>query len=161
MTSAFHIRPAAASDAAFITACIHALAEFEKLAHACQATEDAIRTSLFGPGVRAYALIAEVDSQAVGFAVYFYNYSTFLAKPGIYIEDAYIQPEHRSKGIGAALFRYLAKKAVEEGCGRLEWWVLDWNRRAIDFYERIGAVAMDAWTVQRIEGAALLKLARA
>lgn len=147
------------SDAATITAFIRELAEFEKLAHACEATEEKILASLFAPDAKAYAIMAEVGGEPVGFALYFYNYSTFLAKPGIYIEDAYVRPEHRSKGIGEALFKHLAQKAIAEGCGRLEWWVLDWNSRAIDFYQRIGAVAMDEWTVQRVEGEALTRLA--
>lgn len=159
MTPRFSIRPAVVTDAPAIAQFIRDLAEFEKLADQCTATAENIARTLFAPNPKAFAVMAEVAGEPAGFALYFYNYSTFLGKYGIYIEDAYVRPEYRSKGIGEALFKHLAKQAVDEGCGRLEWWVLDWNRRAIDFYRRIGAVAMDEWTVQRVEGDALRMLA--
>ena len=154
------LRDAIAIDAPNIATFVRELAEFEQLADQCKATPDSIAATLFAPNPKAFAIMAEVDGEAVGFALYFYNYSTFLAQPGIYIEDAYVREAYRSHGIGALMFRHLARKALDEGCGRLEWWVLNWNQRAIDFYRRIGAVAMDEWTVQRVEGAALKALAQ-
>ena len=153
------LRDAAPADAAQIVTFIRDLAEYEKLAHACFATEALVEKWLFGPTPRAYCLMAEWEGKPAGFALYFYNFSTFLSKPGIYIEDLFVNPEFRRKGIAKRLFAHLAKKAVEEGCGRLEWWVLDWNEDAINFYRSIGAIAMDEWTVQRVEGEALTKLA--
>lgn len=153
------IRPAIATDVPTILRFIRELAEFEKLLHEVQATEQQLSASLFAPGAKAHALIAERDGMPVGFCLYFYNYSTFLARPGIYIEDVYVQPAHRSHGIGRQFFTHLAAQAQREGCGRLEWWVLDWNERALDFYRRLGAEPMTEWTVQRLQGEALAALA--
>lgn len=159
MREAVIIRPATRHDAAMIVQFIHDLAAYEKLSHVCAANVDLIEQWLFGTKPVAYAAIAEWDGEAVGFALYFYNFSTFLSKPGLYVEDVFVAPTHRGRGIGKQLFQYLAKQALAEGCGRLEWWVLDWNAPAIAFYRSIGAVAMDEWTVQRVEGAALQALA--
>ncbi|WP_342776897.1 GNAT family N-acetyltransferase [Hankyongella ginsenosidimutans] len=120
-----------------------------------------MRDSLFGATPRAYALLAEVEGQPVGFALWFYNYSTFLGRHGLYVEDVFVEPEQRGKGIGKAIFADLARRAVAQGCGRMEWWVLDWNAPSIAFYRAIGAAAMDEWTVQRLEGDALRALAHA
>ena len=135
------------------------LAEFEKLKHEVVATEDQLRETLFGETQYAHVIIAELDHQPVGFALYFYNYSTFLGKPGLYLEDLYVTPEARGKKVGKKLLVKLAQSALENNCGRFEWWVLDWNKNAIDFYRSIGAVGMDEWTVQRLDGQALIDLA--
>ena len=154
-----NLRNATPSDAAQIVSYIHALAEYEKLSHECFATQELVEKWLFSEQPRAYCLMAEWEGKPAGFALYFYNFSTFLSKPGIYIEDLFVSPEFRRKGIARQMFAHLAKKAVEEGCGRLEWWVLDWNVDAIEFYRTLGAKAMDEWTVQRIENDSLLALA--
>jgi GNAT superfamily N-acetyltransferase len=135
------------------------LAEFEKLVHECHSKAELIDQWLFGETPRAYCLMVEWDGKPAGFALYFYNFSTFLSQPGIYIEDVFVRPEFRRKGIARSVFRTLAQKAVAEGCGRLEWWVLDWNKDALTFYESLAAKPMDEWTVQRITGEALAKLA--
>lgn len=138
---------------------IKALAEYERLAHEVVATEADIRESLFGAQPHAEAVIARVGSEAVGFAVWFYTYSTFLARPGLYLEDVFVLPAWRGRGIGRALLGHLARLAVARGCGRMEWSVLDWNEPAIGFYRRIGAQPMDEWTVYRLTGDALRRLA--
>ena len=149
------IRAATPADVPLITSLVRELAEYEKLADQAVATEGDFQTALFGPSPKAHALIVEHDGQPAGFALYFYNFSTFLGRPGIYIEDVFIRPEFRRNGFGRAIFKYLAQKALAEGCGRVEWWVLDWNVPAIDFYRGLGAVAMNEWTVQRLTGDAL------
>src|SRR5471032_1185079 len=133
------IRPAKSADTALILSLIHELADFEKLLHEVVATEDQLRHELFGPRVVLQVLIAEVDGIGVGFALFFHNFSTFLAKPGIYLEDLYVKPAVRSHGVGLALLREIAKHAMGRGCGRFEWSVLDWNERALAFYRRLGA----------------------
>jgi len=140
---------------------IRELAEYEKLAHEVVATEQRLRQSLFPDHGRpaAEVVIAEQDARPAGFALFFHNYSTFLAKPGLYLEDLFVRPEYRGRGIGRGLLSYLAKLGRERGCGRLEWWVLDWNEPAIEFYRRIGARALDEWTVYRLTGPALAALA--
>jgi len=153
------IRRATPADIGTILRFILELAEFEKLAHMVVATEEILTQSLFGANAKAHALIAEVDGEAAGFCIYFYNFSTFLGRPGIYIEDIYVTPEQRSHGLGKCFFEYLAAKAADEKCGRLEWWVLNWNQRAIDFYTRLGAEPMDEWTVYRVSGDHLAALA--
>jgi GNAT superfamily N-acetyltransferase len=153
------IRSATLEDLPLITSLVRELAEYEKLAHQAVATEADFAESLFGPHPKAYALIVEHDGQPAGFAIYFYNYSTFLGRPGIYVEDVFIRPEFRRGGFGRAIFKYLAQKAVAENCGRMEWWVLDWNDPAIRFYAGLGAVPMDEWTVQRLTGDALKNFA--
>ncbi len=149
------IRAATPADVPLITSLVRELADYEKLADQAVATEADFQTALFGPSPKAYALIVEHEGQPAGFALYFYNFSTFLGRPGIYIEDVFIRPEFRRNGFGRAIFKYLAQKALDENCGRLEWWVLDWNAPAIDFYRGLGAVAMHEWTVQRLTGDAL------
>jgi GNAT superfamily N-acetyltransferase len=152
--------PATAEDTARILEMIRGLADYEKLSHMVTATEQKIRESLFGPRPAAEVLLGMCDGECAGFALFFPNYSTFLAQPGIYLEDLYVKPEHRGKGIGFALLQRLAKLAVERGCGRVEWAVLDWNQPSIDFYKKLGAVPMDEWTTFRLTGAALEKLGR-
>ncbi len=159
MTETCTIREATQDDCQLVLDYTIKLAVYEKLAHEVVATADTIRQSLFSPNATTHALIVERAGTPIGFAVYFYNFSTFLGRPGIYIEDVFIDPEHRGHGAGKQVFEYLAAKAVREKCGRLEWWVLDWNKPAIDFYERLGAVPMDEWTVYRISGDALTNLA--
>ena len=158
MTSA--IRPAEPADVPAIADLIRGLAQFEKLEHEVTLTEDLLAANLFGPRRYAEALIAEEDSVPVGFALFFHNFSTFLAKPGIYLEDLFVVPEQRGRGIGRALLQRLAKIAVERDCGRLEWAVLDWNRDAIGFYERLGARPNSEWTVYRLAGESLNSLGR-
>ena len=159
MSTNLKIRPAVASDAATLLGFICELAEFEKLAHEVRATEDDLRRSLFEENNGTEALIAEMDGKAVGSAIFFKSYSTFLAKPGIYLEDLYVSPSARSAGVGGALLKFLAKICLERNYGRLEWSVLDWNERAIKFYRSVGAVGLDEWTVQRMDEAALRKFA--
>jgi GNAT superfamily N-acetyltransferase len=153
------IRPAQASDCGLVLAFIRELAEYEKLLDRVQATEAKIREGLFGARPYAEAIIGEIDGAPCGFALYFHNYSTFLAQPGMYLEDLYVRPAARGHGMGLALIAHLAKLALARGCGRLDWAVLDWNTPAIEFYQRIGAVAQADWTGQRMEGAALAALA--
>jgi len=153
------IRPATENDTQVILRFIEKLAEYEKLSHEMVATEPALRESLFGNRVYAEVLLAHWGAEPVGFALYFYNYSTFLAQPGIYLEDLFVDPGHRGKGIGKALLVKLARIATERGCGRVEWAVLDWNQPSISFYRSLGAVAKDEWTVYRLTGDALKRLA--
>ncbi|MDX2095534.1 MAG: GNAT family N-acetyltransferase [Alphaproteobacteria bacterium] len=153
------LREAEAGDTALILGFIRELAAYEKLAHECVANEESLRQWLFCPQPKAYCVIAEWEGKPAAFALYFYNFSTFLGCPGIYLEDLFVRPEYRRKGIARRLFHYLAQKAVREGCGRLEWWVLDWNVDALAFYKGLGAQSMDEWTVQRISGESLRALA--
>ena len=147
------IRPATADDVPLILAFIRELAEFERLTHEVVATEDDLRRTLFGEHPYAEVIIASIEDEPVGFALFFHNYSTFLARPGLYIEDLYVREAHRGRGIGRAMLGHLARLASDRRCGRLEWWVLDWNERAIRFYERLGARPMSDWTVYRLTGA--------
>jgi len=156
---ALHIRPATADDAALILRLIRDLARYERAEDAVQTDEAGLRASLFGPGATAQALICEADAQPIGYAVYFYNYSTWLGRNGLYLEDLYVDPAHRGVGAGKALLQHLARQAVAEGCGRFEWSVLDWNQPAIDFYRAAGAQAQDEWTVYRLQGEALARFA--
>ena len=135
------------------------LAEYEKLGHEVEATEEMLNETLFGPRPYAEVIFAVIDGIEAGFALYFHNFSTFLGKPGIYIEDLYVIPEYRGKGVGREMLKHLASLAVERGCGRVEWWVLNWNP-ARKFYESIGARSMDEWVVYRLTGDKLDKLAR-
>jgi GNAT superfamily N-acetyltransferase len=153
------LRFAQETDAELILELIRALAEFEKLSHEMVADADTLRRSLFDRRV-AEVLIAEYGEAPAGFALFFHNFSTFLAKPGIYLEDLFIKPEFRGKGIGREMLAFLAKLAVERDCGRLEWAVLHWNRRAIDFYRRLDAQPLNEWTVYRLAGRALQDLSR-
>ncbi len=153
------IREATEEDVPLILSFIRELAEYEKLSHEVVATEDGLRDSLFGERRYAEVLIAAHEGAPAGFALFFHNFSTFLGKPGIYLEDLYVKPEFRGAGIGRKLLVHLARLAKSRGCGRLEWWVLDWNGPSIGFYEKLGAVPMDDWTVYRVSGAALEDLA--
>lgn len=154
-----HLRHATESDVPLVLTFIRELAGYERLAHEVVATEERLRRTLFGPRPFAEVVLAELEGEAVGFALFFHNYSTFLGLPGIYLEDLYVRPAARGAGVGRALLRHLARLAVERGCGRLEWWVLDWNEDAIRFYASLGARPMDEWTVFRLDGAALDRLA--
>jgi GNAT superfamily N-acetyltransferase len=153
------IRSATVYDVPLIRALIEGLAEYEKLRHECVATDALLQEALFGARPYAEVLIAEREGGAAGFALFFHNFSTFLARPGIYLEDLYVRPECRGHGVGKALLRRLAALAVERNCGRLEWSVLDWNADAIGFYEQLGARPQDEWTVYRVTGDALTHLA--
>lgn len=153
------IRPAVAADVPLILSFIRKLAEYEKLSHEVVATEGVLAAWLFGPNPRAHVVFASVEGKEVGFALYFYNFSTFLGKAGLYVEDIFVEEAFRGQGIGKALYRHLAAKAVAEGCGRMEWWVLDWNAPSIAFYEGIKARPMSEWTVYRLDGANLLEFA--
>lgn len=158
MTS--RIRPAEAADVPVIAELIRGLATFEKLDDQVSMTEERLAESLFGQHRYAETLLAEDDGTPVGFALFFHNFSTFLGLPGVYLEDLFVIPEYRGRGIGRALLRELARLAVERGCGRLEWSVLDWNSDAIGFYERLGARPNSEWTVYRLTGEALTSLGR-
>lgn len=147
------------SDVPEILSFIKELAKYEKLENEVTATEELLQESLFGEKRYAEVIFLEEDSQRIGFALFFNNFSTFLGVPGIYLEDLYIRPQFRGKGHGKRLLSYLAKLAVDRGCGRLEWWVLNWNKPAIDFYVSLGAKPMSEWTVQRMTGKALNDLA--
>lgn len=151
----FSVRAAELRDVAPMVQMIRELAEFEQLEHLVQVTPEKLRPHLFGERPVAEAMVAEVDGKAIAFALYFTNFSTFLAQPGLYLEDLYVQPAHRAKGVGEALLTRLAALAAERGCGRFEWSVLDWNANAIRFYERMGATVMPDWRICRISGAAL------
>jgi GNAT superfamily N-acetyltransferase len=154
------IRPATAVDVPTICRLIRALADYEKLSQEVVLDEVQLRQHLFGSRPYAEVLLAEQGTAVVGFALFFHNYSTFLGKPGIYLEDLFVQPENRGQGHGKALLLALAHLAVERGCGRLEWSVLDWNEPAIRFYESLGAVSMKEWTIMRVTGTALQSLAQ-
>ncbi|HSP08391.1 MAG TPA: GNAT family N-acetyltransferase [Candidatus Dormibacteraeota bacterium] len=155
-----NLRFAGVSDVPVIAELIRGLAHFEKLESEVTMTEDMLEKNLFGTRPYAEALLAEEGGAVVGFALFFHNFSTFLAQPGIYLEDLFVIPEQRGQGVGRALLERLAQVAVERECRRLEWAVLDWNRAAIDFYERLGATPNSEWTVYRLTGEALLGLAR-
>jgi len=155
----FTIRPAAPGDEALVLAFIRELAEYEKLLDSVVATEDSVRAALFAPNPRVFADIAEADGKPAGFALWFYNYSTFLARPGLYLEDLFVRPQFRGRGIGKGLLIHLAARAVNEGCGRLEWSVLDWNQPSIAFYQSLGARPVEGWTIYRLTGDALRNLA--
>jgi GNAT superfamily N-acetyltransferase len=158
MTDALSIRPATAADAGLIVHFIAALAEYEKLSHEAQASEEDIRRDLFGANPKVFCEVAEWDGKPVGFALWFYTYSTFQGRHGIWLEDLFVDPSMRGKGIGKALLAHLARRCVSEGLGRFEWWVLDWNEPSIEFYKAQGGVMQDDWTKVRVEGDALLKL---
>lgn len=154
------IRAAEPADVPLIADLIRQLAKFEKLEDQVETTEELLRAGLFGPRPYAETVIAEKDNQPIGFALFFHTFSTFLARPGIYLEDLFVLAEHRGRGVGRALLAHLAQLAVERGCGRLEWAVLNWNQEAIRFYERVGAKPNSEWTVYRLTGEALSSLGR-
>ena len=157
--SEIRIERATARDVSLILSLIKALAEYERLADQAVATEADLRESLFGPQARAEVAIAYAGGEAVGFAVWFHNYSTFLGRAGLYLEDLFVVPQWRGRGIGRQLLAYVARVAVARRCGRMEWSVLNWNEPAIRFYRRMGARAMDEWTVYRLTDEALTQLA--
>lgn len=156
--STVQIRPAVESDTPAILQLILGLAEYEKLSHEVVATEDRLRHTLFGAQPGAEVLLAHADSECAGFALFFPNYSTFLGQPGIYLEDLFVKPHWRGQGIGFALLQRLASLALERGCGRIDWQVLDWNQPSIDFYRKLGACPLDNWTTYRLTGEALQQL---
>ena len=154
----FTLRPAAPGDTAAIVGLITELAVFEKLEHLLEVTPQSLAPQLFGPRPAAECVVAEVEGRVVAFALFFHNFSTFLGRPGLYLEDLYVQPAHRGRGLGGALLRHLGALALERGCGRFEWSVLDWNAQAIAFYERMGAQLLPDWRICRVTGGALRAL---
>lgn len=158
--SALNIRPAKPEDAELIFELVSALAEYEKLAHEVVTNPGELRVVLFGEQAQAEVIIAEWQGKPAGFALWFHNFSTFRGRRGLYLEDLFVKPEFRGKGIGKALLKYLAKIAVERNCARFEWSVLDWNQPAIEFYEAMGARVMEDWRICRMDGDALTQLAR-
>lgn len=155
----FQIRRAVPEDTATIFDLIKKLAVYEKLEDAVTTKVEELKTNIFENGF-ARVLIAEENAKPVGFALYFYNFSTFLGKPGIYLEDLFVEPEHRGKGYGKALLKELARLAAEKGCGRLEWSVLDWNTPSIEFYKNLGAKPVDEWTVFRLDQEGIANLSK-
>jgi GNAT superfamily N-acetyltransferase len=154
------LRPARPEDADALVGLIRELAEFERLLHLVQATPEQLCRHLFGPRPAAEAVVAERDGRLVGFALFFTNFSTFLAQPGLYLEDLYVQPACRGEGLGRALLEHLGALANERGCGRFEWSVLDWNDNAIRFYEKMGATVLPDWRICRVTGEALARYRR-
>jgi GNAT superfamily N-acetyltransferase len=159
MSDEITVRPAEEHEVPVILQFIRDLARYEHLEHECVATEVTLRRTLFGARPFAEVVFACLDRQPVGFALFFHNYSTFLGRPGIYLEDLFVRPEARGHGVGRRLLTWLAALAVSRGCGRLEWSVLDWNEPSIAFYRKLGAQPMDEWTTFRVSGPALLQLA--
>ena len=157
-TGQFHIKPATIDDTPLVLKFIKGLAEYEKLEDECVATEDGLRKTMFGANPMAEAVIGYSGDQAVGFALFFHTFSTFLGAPSLYLEDLFVLPEWRGKGLGRQLLSYLARLAADRGCQRLEWAVLDWNEPSIGFYKGLGAVPLDEWTTYRLSGEALVKL---
>jgi len=155
----FEIRPASVEDVPVILAFIKKLAEYERLAHEVVATEDSLRESLFESRKTAEVAIGYCQKKPVGLVLFFHNYSTFLSRPGLYIEDLFVDEPYRRRGFGSALLRYVARLAIERNCGRLEWSVLDWNQPAVAFYTKLGAAPMSDWTVFRVTGESLANLA--
>lgn len=156
----FSIRFATEQDTTLILRFIGKLAEYEKLSGEVIATERDLKKHLFGEQPHAEVILGEYQEKPVGFALFFHNFSTFLGKPGLYLEDLFVEESERGKGYGKCLLSFLARVAVQRDCGRLEWWVLDWNKPAIDFYESIGAIPMDEWTTYRLTGPSLKQLAK-
>jgi len=157
--SSFEIRPPTKEEVHFVVQFIRELAEYERLSHECLITEEALQASLFADHPHAEARLAFLNGVPIGFCLFFLNFSTFLGKPGLYLEDLYVQPKYRNSGYGKQILAYLANLALERGCGRFEWSVLDWNEPSIAFYRKIGAEPMNDWTVQRLTGDALTQLA--
>lgn len=154
------LRPARIDDAEALVGLIRELADFEQLSHLVVVTPGQLAAQLFGPRPAAEAVVVEREGRLVAFALFFTNFSTFLGRPGLYLEDLYVQPAHRGAGLGRALLSHLGRLAVERGCGRLEWSVLDWNRHAIHFYEKMGATVMPEWRICRVAGDALARFGR-
>jgi GNAT superfamily N-acetyltransferase len=161
MTPPYMLRAAAPRDLEAIVTLISELAEFEQLAHLLDVTPAKLEPHLFGERPVAECVVGEVDGEVVAFALFFTNFSTFLARPGLYLEDLYVRPAHRGSGLGKALLEYLGRLAAERGCGRFEWSVLDWNANAIAFYERLGATVMPDWRICRIAGEGLARFVAA
>ncbi len=159
MASPITITPATREDAPLLFELVMALAEYENLAHEVIGSPEDLEKHLFGDSPKAYAIVARMDGAPAGFALYFFNFSTFLMKPGIYLEDLFVLPGYRRRGIGTAIFQHLAQMALAKGCGRFEWSVLDWNQPAIDFYMSKGAVMLNDWRTCRVDGQALEDLA--
>ena len=159
MSEKVSVRPAAEKEVGLILAFIRELADYERLAHEVVATEEDLHVSLFGPRRFAEVVFGCLDGAPVGFALYFHSYSTFLGRPGLYLEDLYVRPAARGRRVGRRLLAWLAQTALERGCGRLEWAVLDWNEAAIGFYRKLGAVDKDEWKIFRVTGTALARLA--
>lgn len=159
MNDIFEIKHASISDVPLILSFIKELAAYEKLSYEVVATEDVLKKTLFCERAYAEVIIGYLNDSPISFALFFHNFSTFLGRPGIYLEDLFVKPEARGKGVGQKILGYLAHLAKKRQCGRLEWWVLDWNETAISFYKKIGAKAMDEWTVYRVTGEALDHLA--
>lgn len=157
--SRFHIRPVRRDEAALVLGLICELAEYEKLGHEVVATESDLHAALFCEKPVAECIIAELDNAVIGFALFFHNFSTFVGKPGLYLEDLYVKPEFRGQGYGKKMLAHLANLAVQRGCGRFEWAVLDWNAPAIHFYQSLGAQMMETWKINRLTGEALVRLA--
>jgi GNAT superfamily N-acetyltransferase len=157
-SSSVRLRPATQADVDTILGLIRGLAEYENLLDRVVATPEKLTDTLFGAHPAAEVLLAEVDGQVQGFALFFHNYSTFLAQRGLYLEDLFVRPEARGRGVGKALLKALAELAVQRGCGRFEWSVLDWNQSAIDFYQAMGATVMPDWRICRVTGEALTRL---
>jgi hypothetical protein len=160
MNASHTLRPATPADLPAIVGLIRELAAFEKLLHLVVVTPESLHPHLFGPSPAAEAVVGEVGGDVVAFALYFTNFSTFLGKPGLYLEDLYVQPAHRGTGLGKALLHHLGALAVARGCGRFEWSVLDWNENAIRFYEGMGATVLPDWRICRLTGSALQAYAR-
>jgi hypothetical protein len=158
--TAHTLRAATPADLPAIVGLIRELAEYEKLAHLVVVTPESLAPHLFGPRPAAEAVVGEVDDRVVAFALFFTNFSTFLGRPGLYLEDLYVQPAHRGTGLGKALLQHLGALAVARGCGRFEWSVLDWNENAISFYESMGATVLPDWRICRLAGDALQSYAR-
>ena len=154
------IRQATISDVPLILSFIKGLGEYEKLTHEVVATEEGLRESLFGENPKAEVILGYYQNEPVAFALFFHNFSTFLGRPGLYLEDLFVKPEYRGKGFGKVMLSYLARLTKERNCGRLEWSVLDWNEPALKFYRSIGSRRIDEWTVQRFDGENLEKLAK-
>ena len=161
MGGELEVRSARPGDVDTLLVLVRELAEFERLSHEVVATAGQLQEALFGPDANVEAVLARAGGEVVGFALWFHNFSTFLGRRGLYLEDLYIRPAHRGKGYGETLLRHLAAIAVQRGCGRMEWAVLDWNERAIDFYRRLGAEPQDAWQIFRLTGTALARASKA
>lgn len=153
------LRSAAPDDISLIRDLIRELAEYERLSHECVVTEERLRETLFGERTYAEVILALWEGEPAGFALFFHNYSTFLGKPGLYLEDLFVRPAARGQGIGKALMRRLASIAKDRGCGRFEWSVLTWNKPSIEFYKKMGAIAKDDWVTMRLSGEKLARLA--
>jgi GNAT superfamily N-acetyltransferase len=159
MTAPFTLRAATPADVPAVISLIHGLAEYERLLHEATLTETDLHAALFGPQPRIHALLADVEATPVGLALFYYTFSTFKARPNIFLEDLFVEPAHRGTGIGLALMRHLAARAVAENCVRVEWRVLNWNQPSIDFYQRLGAGMMTEWHTRQLGGEALAALA--